>query len=154
MYDKYYKDRVNKLINRDSKLAHYTSASAALNIINNEEIWLSNVRDMNDYKEVEIGKEAIINVYNTTSIGKRFQEILGNNKSKALEKAFNGSINYLYDTYAMCFTEHLKDDELGRLSMWRAYAPKNGVAIVFKLDPFINECAMTTAFAMPVKYIS
>jgi len=44
------------------------------------------------------------------------------------------------------------EDKFGRLSMWRAYAPKDGVAFVMNNTPFLNESSALGAFTSPVVY--
>src|SRR5690606_30906292 len=44
------------------------------------------------------------------------------------------------------------EDQFGRLSMWRAYAPKNGVAFVLRNGPFVAESNALQAFTSPVAY--
>ena len=151
----YYK-RVNYLQQNDLKLAHYTSASVALEIIKNKEIWLNNVANMNDYREVELGKNLLAKTFNKTDEGDRFKAILNKISDKLSEELivrYNSVFNDLDKTYAFCLTEHKKDyDKYGRLSMWRAYAPKNGMALVLNLDPFLKESCKTTAFSIPMFY--
>lgn len=151
-----YYPRVQNLKDRDLKLAHYTSASVALEIIKNKEIWLNNVANMNDYREVELGKNLLAKTFNKTDEGDRFKAILNKISDKLSEELivrYNSVFNDLDKTYAFCLTEHKKDyDKYGRLSMWRAYAPKNGVALVLNIDPFIKESCKTTAFTIPMFY--
>lgn len=151
----YYK-RVQNLQEADLKLAHYTSASVAIQIIDNKEIWLNNVGNMNDYQEIVTGKNLLAKTFNETEEGKRLKVILNQISDKLAEELivrYNHTFNTLDKTYAFCLTEHKKeDDKYGRLSMWRAYAPKNGVALVLNLEPFIKDCRKTTAFTIPMFY--
>jgi hypothetical protein len=76
-------------------------------------------------------------------------DLQGNNYS-AVEKN-EGSI--LTQPYMACLSEHhTKEDELGRLSMWRAYGHPNGVCIVFNTPTVINEIGNHGALLMPVTY--
>ena len=45
-----------------------------------------------------------------------------------------------------------KENRDGRLSMWRAYAPKNGVALVLNNEPFLRPSAGFNAYTSPVEY--
>lgn len=129
-----YYPRVQNLKDSDLKLAHYISASVALEIIKNKEIWLNNVRNMNDYQEVSTGKNLLTKTFNETEEGKRLKSILNQISGKISEELivrYNSVFEDLDKTYAFCLTEHKKDDDkYGKLSMWRAYASKNGVALV------------------------
>lgn len=151
-----YNERVSYLKQNDLKLAHYTSAAVALKIIDNKEIWLNNVGNMNDYREVELGKNLLARTFNKTDEGNRLKDILNQISEKLSEELiirYNSIFNGLDRTYAFCLTEHKKDyDKYGKLSMWRAYAPKNGIALILNIAPFIKECSKTTAFTIPMFY--
>mgnify|MGYP001345930060 FL=1 len=57
------------------------------------------------------------------------------------------------NTYALCLTEHLADeDKYGRLSMWRAYASLNGVALVFNRPMFLEEAINTSVITIHMFY--
>lgn len=151
-----YNERVSYFKQNDLKLAHYTSAAVALKIIDNKEIWLNNVGNMNDYREVELGKNLLARTFNKTDEGNRLKDILNQISEKLSEELiirYNSIFNGLDRTYAFCLTEHKKDyDKYGKLSMWRAYAPKNGIALILNIAPFIKECSKTTAFTIPMFY--
>lgn len=151
-----YNERVSYLKQNDLKLAHYTSAAVALKIIDNKEIWLNNVGNMNDYREVELGKNLLAKTFNNTDEGNRLKDILNQISEKLSEELiirYNSIFSSLDRTYAFCLTEHKKDyDKYGKLSMWRAYAPKNGIALILNIAPFIKECSKTTAFTIPMFY--
>ena len=53
----FYWDSVNNLTRTSKRLVHYTSASAALSILQKKKIWMRNVSVMNDYQEVKYGAE-------------------------------------------------------------------------------------------------
>lgn len=44
------------------------------------------------------------------------------------------------------------EDTFGRLSMWRAYANKNGIAFIFNNEPFVTESNSLNAYTSPVTY--
>ena len=64
-----FEEKINKIIFEKENLAitnfknnklnfvHYTNANTAYKIIKNEEIWLRNVRGMNDYREIDYGRD-------------------------------------------------------------------------------------------------
>jgi hypothetical protein len=76
--------------------------------------------------------------------------------SADLEKQFNGWIpHFKLDTYLTCISEHLdSEDSIGRLSMWRAYGGRTGVAIVLKNGPFLTPSTALKAYSSPVGYFS
>jgi hypothetical protein len=55
--------------------------------------------------------------------------------------------------YIMCISEHLEEeDRFGRLSMWRAYGGKCGVAIVLNHNAFSSDSDVLGAYSAPVLY--
>ena len=140
----------------EGKLVHYSSAEAALAILQNREIWLRNTTVMNDYTEVQHGLEALAAAYSSES-GKAFQEILNSNfaeVAKETEELFNSWQSTLkYETFITCMSEHVpEEDTLGRLSMWRAYGAITGVAMVIKSAPFRSDTEVLKAYSTPVRY--
>lgn len=152
---KEYLDRVNKLRTKNIRLAHYTSATVALSIIENKTIWLNNVCYMNDYSEIEIGNWLLMDFYkNYTGIELReIMDEIHKGCTKTLEQYYDRQSSRLMNTYAFCLTEHTKEeDEYGRLSMWRAYGLDNGVALVFNTPMFLEEAANTNVMTIPMFY--
>lgn len=128
-------DRKEQFKQGKFNLAHYTSSKTATNILKNNQIWLCNVQYMNDYSEISNGIDLFNNVIYNSKEGKLLCNALNkispnmfNLLVKALEK-----IKYKFmETYVFCLTEFNNEDTVfGRLSMWRAYANKDGVALVF-----------------------
>lgn len=54
---------IDGLPKEDRLFVHYTSAENGINIIKNKEIWLRNVRCMNDFSEVEHGMSVLQSYY-------------------------------------------------------------------------------------------
>jgi len=120
----------------NTSFAHYTTAEAAMKIIMGEEIWLRNVRVMNDYSEIVYGLDLMARAWHSPA-GKAFQA--------AANSCFPGVIDILnptlgiaqgtwphLDHHVACFSIHdPAEDRRGRLSMWRAYG---NVALVFRLS--------------------
>lgn len=140
------------------RFAHYTSADAALKILRSEKMLLRNSTLMNDFSEVRHGLECLRAAYNNSADGRRLTDLLNQidvGLAEKLEAEFNGQIDHLVnETYLISVSEHLGGDEdfYGRLSMWRAYAPKDGVAFVFHSTPFVSESNSLNAFSSPVLY--
>ena len=144
---------------RDNRtLVHYTSASNALNIIRTKRLWMRNAQCMNDFSEVTHGIDCLIQCFKQ-KVGADFLHTLNNIQPRIAEEAINifddlqGHIQN--NTFVACFSEHPeRENEFGRLSMWRAYGNNTvGVAMVLSRAPFylrIND----GLFSHPVSYFS
>jgi hypothetical protein len=107
---------------------HYTTVSGLKGIIENDNIWATNINHLNDWKEF---KES------THEFLKQFK---GNKSAKLIEKIFDGASR---STYVFSLSSK-KDD----LSQWRAYSPNgNGFSIGFsysKLREMLPLCEKGT----------
>jgi hypothetical protein len=134
--------RIDGLKAENRKIAHYTSAENAMNIIIGKTIWLRNASLMNDFMEIQYGRDRLSAV-----LKKRQDEI-----TTLLNRAHDGLSADVTDwleqvdsilkeqTYLTSFAEHPADDKLGKLSMWRAYGGSvAGVALVFNTDLFESD---------------
>jgi hypothetical protein len=119
---------------KDHQLVHYTSAANAMNIINGQTMWLRNAKLMNDFSEIQFGKWCVHG-----SIGRLKDLWLGTfaaihaDLPAMIANQFDGLENHrITHTYILSLSEHPKEeDDLGRLSMWRAYGGGGGIAMVF-----------------------
>lgn len=105
-------------------LYHYTSSTGLLGMINSGRVWLTNVTYMNDFSELEYGREVIRSVL--TRKRKEFKqwEAFWDLAEKTL------MMKDVYDVCAFCFCTN---DDL--LSQWRAYARGGmGYAVGFKTE--------------------
>lgn len=116
-------------------IAHYTSIETLEKIVNNEEIWFSHPMYMNDQEELIFGMNTGAEYFRADVV---LAQACGSSEAHAkLIKEFNRlfhefGANHAFDTYVACFSEHDKNDDDGRLSMWRGYGSGGGgVAIVF-----------------------
>lgn len=114
-------------------LAHYTSVPILEKILATDEVWLSNPLLMNDSEEIKFvilqGVPLVLEEIEKTFIDKDFAKTF-KNYFEFYHNQF--ADNHVLDTYIFCTSEHTKDDEDGKLSMWRGYgANGNGAAIVF-----------------------
>jgi hypothetical protein len=136
---------------------HYTSADTGLKILRSERMLLRNSTLMNDFSEVRHGWNCLLAAYNSP-LGDRLKaalRVVQNDLPEILEANFNGRIiDVLNETYLMSVSEHDNghEDKFGRLSMWRAYAPKDGVAFIMNNGPFLCESHALNAFTSPVAY--
>jgi hypothetical protein len=144
---------------RDSggRFVHYTSADSALTILRSGRMLLRNSLLMNDFSEVQYGMECLKAAYNSPN-GERLK-VLMKSVQDDLPEVFESNFSSDFgdvknETYLISISEHGDEleDQLGRLSMWRAYAPKNGVAFVFNNKPFLIESEALNAFSSPVNY--
>lgn len=139
------------------RFVHYTSAAVAMSIISNARVWMRNAATMNDFMEVEHGLYMLAGAYN----GDPGKSAL----RPAIDAVFPGSSDWLQgffnswqpllktDTYMTCVSEHHDDeDTLGRLSMWRAYGGRSGVALVLRPDAFQLNSQALNAYSSPVIY--
>lgn len=140
-----------------TRFAHYTSAETGFRILQSEKILLRNSTLMNDFSEVRHGIDCLLAAYNG-SLGDRLKVALRavqDDLPEILEANFNRKIiDFRAQTYLMSVSEQGDDheDKFGRLSMWRAYAPKDGVAFILNNRPFISESNALNAFTSPVAY--
>lgn len=150
---------------KQRRFVHYTSADTGLKILRSERMLLRNSTLMNDFSEIRHGWDCLLHAYNGP-LGTRLQNalrIVQPDLPEILHDNFNGQImDVMNETYLMSVSEHgdpnadkrgdEHEDAFGRLSMWRAYAPKDGVAFVLNHDPFLCESNALRAFTSPVVY--
>lgn len=153
----YTDERSRELRGADSaRVAYYTTAETAFHLLKNREFWLRNTVTMNDYSEVEHGFECLKAAYESES-GKHFRNSLDGIFPDLTKTAVDRFDSWLptirQDTYIACFSEHLpSEDKNGRLSMWRAYGGRAGVALVLTPDVLFAENDGIGVFASPVAY--
>lgn len=139
------------------RFAHYTSADTGLKILRSERMLLRNSTLMNDFSEIRHGWECLLTAYNSP-LGDRLKAALRAiqpDLPEILQGNFNTQIiDVMSETYLLSLSEHGDDheDNFGRLSMWRAYAPKDGVAFIMNNRPFLCESNALGAFTSPVAY--
>lgn len=147
-----------------SRFVHYTTAEAALNIIQSKRIWMRKTMCMSDYREVEHGFEILRNIFADESNLDLFYKALDSCVPGAAKEAiqlFNGQLGSIRSgTYIASISEHNSEENLhGRLSMWRAFGGDTGrVAIVLRIPWFTK--GLRTAmqdlnlFFSPVVYLT
>ena len=133
--------QLKRIKDEQINFVHYTNAETAFKIIKNQEIWLRNVAVMNDFREFEHGKECLVNLLDDSEEGQALKNIFNVINPDIFDKVYSDFKNWgpfiKDDFYISCFSEHKnKDNDIGKLSMWRAYGGNSGVAIVFKQDFF------------------
>ena len=149
-------DRQNAVKENNTLFAHYTSAEVAMSIIQNRSVWMRNAITMNDFSEISYGRTAVFNAWESPG---------GLKLRAALEAVHEGSVKEIATlftswqgdletkTYLTSLSEHDADeDNLGRLSMWRAYGGRNGVALILNRTPLEAETNELKAYTTPVFY--
>lgn len=140
------------------KLAHYTSAKTAIEILSNQELWLRDSRCMNDFREVHHGLRLLEDFFADSKKHRAFSDAVNSVHAGVGEEVvgkFHSWKSRLWaGTYILCMSEHTAPDEdrYGRLSMWRAYGrAAGGIAIVMNV-PMDNENGDFNVFLSPVAY--
>jgi hypothetical protein len=139
------------------RLVHYTSAESAYKIISGKQIWLRNAQMMNDFSEIQHGLNCLVHAW-ASDAGGRLQQMLDRLKAglaNELANLFNGHAEALrIGTFITSLSEHEdEEDEYGRLSMWRAYGGRSGVALVLNNTVFAAETDEMRVFSSPVFYM-
>ena len=145
----------NDIKSAGKRFVHYTSANAAMQILQNRQIWMRQPSCMNDFMEVEHGIECLVATYEKSAIRKSLEE-LSKGLSLSVEKGFDHLVAKIRrDLYLTCVSEHEDaEDSHGRLSMWRAYGKSAGVGMVLNQKPFFSESNVLKAISMPVVYMN
>jgi len=138
------------------RLVHYTSAEAAYRIITGRQMWLRNAQMMNDFSEIQHGLDCLQQAW-ASDAGKSLQAMLDRLKQglrDELATIFDGHTDALkIGTFLTSLSEHDDDEDMyGRLSMWRAYGGKSGVALVLNNTAFAAETPEMRVFSSPVFY--
>lgn len=143
------------LAENNLKMVHYTSAEVFLNIVKNKEIWLRNAILMNDFSEIDYGLECLNRVLGKDgSFCKAISLYHRDFFDDLISRLKSWIPTFRNETYVTCLSEHLPGEwQNGRLSMWRAYAPKNGVAAVINTHPFTYQ-GESAFYSSPVNYKS
>jgi hypothetical protein len=150
-------DAYRRIIKYNTHFVHYTTAETAANIIRGATVWMRNARVMNDFSEIEYGVNRLAAAYNQSPVGKRLKRFLDDvapGISAEIEALYNGwHHRFAACTYLACVSEHHKrENQHGRLSMWRAYGGQTSVALVMKHDPFLSPVDVIHAYSSPVLY--
>lgn len=143
------------------RFVHYTSAYAALQIIEKKRVWLRNTTCMADYREVQHGYDMLLEYFNTPA-----KAALRASLDTVFDGVFDEAVSIFdrwwadtrFGTYIASLSEHDdKEDQNGRLSMWRAFgtgSPGPKVAIVLTPPAFSKSLASLEVSFSPVSYIS
>jgi Protein of unknown function (DUF2971) len=150
--------RRDEYYTRSRKMAHYTSAEAALKIIGTKRIWMRNTTCMADSREVEYGHEMLVSFFSRER--ERFVSALQSIAPGAAMEIFNlfdrwwATPQFRFSTYVSSMAEHDDSEDLnGRLSMWRGFGGTPGrVALVFQIPVFPDAADLLNLVFSPVAY--
>lgn len=143
-----------------ARFAHYTTADAALSIIQNKRMWMRNATAMSDYREVHHGFEIINRFFSDEPKIKAFEAAINSCAPGAMSAAvtqFNAWWQSIQtDTYVMSISQHKASEDLrGRLSMWRAFGSNSSakVALVVNIPWFSGASQVLNLLFSPVTYL-
>jgi hypothetical protein len=154
------------LAQQSRRLVHYTSAENARKMITSREVWLRNVRYMNDASEVDHGTEMMLRFFSeaTSDLPDQGRHALAAAVDSIKADLLNQAIAQFNDhmsaigtrTFVACLSEHdSKEDLTGRLSMWRGYGTNAApVAVVINTQAFYGVTDALGVFSNPVSYWS
>lgn len=148
---------ISELIDGGNRYIQYTSAENAFHIIKNQNIWLRNVRHMNDRSEMNHGIKSLELALKDDGIMHALYSEVDSVHPGIVSSIFNeldsASDLFRYKTYIACVSVHTPEDEkYGRLSMWRAYGGNTPVGLIFKPDVILGEDDFFNTYLHPVKY--
>ncbi|MGA2967066.1 MAG: DUF2971 domain-containing protein [Terriglobales bacterium] len=148
------------LFEKRTRLVHYTSAEAALGIIESKRLWMRNATCMSDYSEVQHGFQILDRFFSDPLKKKAFVDAVDICfPGVALEAItlFNQWWNDIrFNTYVASISEHDdREDSHGRLSMWRAFGGNTArVAIVFRIPEYSGGALALNLMFSPVAYLT
>jgi hypothetical protein len=147
-----------EIANRNGRFVHYTSAENALKIIQTQEVWMRNVRCMDDYTEVRHGYEMLQELLTKPEHEKKFCDAIDQYAEGAGREAITAFIRWgkdnQFNTYISSISEHDDtENDNGRLSMWRAFGGlSTRAAIVLKLPLTRGSTKGLNLWLSPVSY--
>lgn len=150
----------DSLYKKKKRFVHYTSAEAALGIINSKRIWMRNTNCMADYLEVQHGHEILVRFFSDAAKKKAFVDALDISVPGAANEAIKLFDQWWDDirfsSYITSLSEHEdKEDQHGRLSMWRAFGGNAArVAIIFRIPGIARGAEALNLLFSPVTYLT
>ena len=143
------------------RFVHYTSAEAALKIIQQKRLWMRSAACMTDYREVQHGFAILQKFFSDNTNTKSFADEINSFAMGAADAAiinFNqwwSSGSILFKTYILSVSEHDEEEDFnGRLSMWRAFGGNSArVGMVFCIPKYSAGAEAMKVFFSPVSYL-
>ncbi len=158
--DFYHRDAAPGDAPKSARFAHYTTAKAALSIINSKRIWMRNTVCMSDYSEVQHGYDIFHKFFSDETNKSAFTDALDSCVPGAARESidlFNQWWNDVrFKTYVASVSEHdAKEDLHGRLSMWRAFGGNTArVALVVNIPWNAHAALPLRLMFSPVAYLT
>lgn len=151
--------------NANPRFVHYTRGEAALEIIGKKRLWLRNTTAMVDYREIYHGYSLLRSWLAVAGNLDKFIAVFDSIHPGAAREAIDSfsrfwastDIGVQTQTYISSISEHdSSEDELGRLSMWRAFGADAAtrVALVFCVPAFSVAVAFLQCIFSPVAYLN
>lgn len=146
-----------------AKFAHYTSAEAALKIIESKHLWLRNPMCMSDYREMTHGYDALRGAFlenekkGVLELGSVLEAIAPQKLPEVINAFDRLWPEMQAKTFVASLSEHdeSREAELGRLSMWRAYGQGAArVAIVVSVPLHSTSSQRLRFIFSPVAYVT
>jgi hypothetical protein len=140
------------------RFVHYTSATAALEIIKTKRLWMRNTTCMADYREVQHGFDTLNRFFNDEAAKSAFLAALDQCADGLAAEAIALFNQWWSDvqlqTYISSISEHDDSEDFhGRLSMWRAFGRSGPrVALVFTIPLDSGVAAPLNILFSPVAY--
>jgi hypothetical protein len=140
------------------RFAHYTTAEAALKIINSKRLWMRNSDVMADYREVKHGYGILQKFFSDQERRRKFVEPIDachpNAANEALIRFDQRWAGIQSNVFIASVSEHSSDEDLiGRLSMWIAFGTRPArVAIVLRVPKLSQGAVALNLMFSPVEY--
>ncbi len=142
------------------RFCHYTSAENALKIINSKRLWMRSTTCMSDYREVQMGYDCLLHYFSDSARRDAFYAVVDAVVPGVAKQAIDLFDQFWRDislkTHIVSVTEHFaEEDNLGRLSMWRAFATNSArAALVFSVPWYSPATFALGVMFNPVTYLS
>lgn len=155
-----YADRQLQRVSQKSRFAYYTNAETARRILANEEIWMRDTYDMNDAMEIEYGFDCLHRAFGDAALKSRFMAVLDDCADdladEVLQRFDNWSPHLKTHTFIACVSKHRScENHHGRLSMWRAYGGRSGVALILNAEAMLKIPSQALGtYSSPVAYMT
>ena len=142
----YFNQKLQELENnKNVEFAYYSSLEVIHYILTDGKIWLRNASCMNDFMEIRRGQDLFEKYFQAEENRCKFRRIFNqidsnfNWEEKLLQVIRDFPISAIYDCYLASLTVHdKKDDDLGKLSMWRGYGRGIGGALVLNKEEILS----------------
>ena len=116
---------------KPATLYHYTSQNAFLQIVNSSELWLSNIRHLNDPMEAVFGLDLMQRLVAKSKSAASIDEIISTYRQHAV---FDSYLESIKPTYVMSFSS-----TPDRLADWVNYGDNGrGLSIAFARDKLVS----------------